>query len=224
MDRPASGRPPSEALGGERRPRCPARSVRCPRRPRAAAPAGRRCGWRAAPAASFRVPRCWPCRSAGAVSRRRVASADAASAEAGSSAPFGVPVEPEVATTSAVGSCRVVLPVGQRRAGAERLRASRAVSASSSAGTGSSAGPVPASAACKAGMSRQHPHRRSGPAAAAEVLDIERLSTPRGRARNPRAASAGTSPGPRPPRRCRRPAGSPRRRTIAGRPCRRRPD
>ena len=53
------------------------------------------------------------------VSAHRVASADAASAEAGSSAPFGVPVDPEVAITTRGRVRRIVLDVCQGSAAGE---------------------------------------------------------------------------------------------------------
>ena len=92
------------------------------------------------------LPR-WGCQPSRQVRRQRVASAEAVRAEAGSSTPFTGPVEPEVATTSAVGSPSSSSP-GSR--GSPTRSWSGTIPASPAA-TGSSAGPSPPKARANLG-------------------------------------------------------------------------
>src|SRR5699024_5397007 len=78
----------------------------------------------------------------GPPSRSWVAAAEARSAAAGSSAPFGVPVVPEVAVTSAV-SAGTGVPAG-------KAAVSRSAPTRSRTGTGSRAGPRPSRASDRA--------------------------------------------------------------------------
>ena len=149
-------------VAARRRPPRPGRPAGAPRqvrcRPAASGrtPAARRCGWAAGRTASAgRAP---------APSRARLALAEWRSAAALSSAPFGSPVDPEVAITTAVPGASAgrrppaasrSVPVSVSRESGPSARSSAATLSGGSRGsTGSIAGPLPSSAALSSSSSR----------------------------------------------------------------------